>query len=896
MLKILANEIARLRREESGVALMMTLSIVLLLYILCAGVYSIGETVRQKIEIQNAADAAAYSAAVVEADGLNRMALINRAMSWTYIQLTNMQIDYITYKWLELVVKRFDDDREMCEKHNADTDFIEGESIFPFDAIDGLFIQRFRCNRNNKLKEPGTGWFCGVASARYGMDMVHLNRVKGDDAPVPIQEIRNVLDNEKVSKAILDYEALIPEFKKRIVSYNALLHLVNSAMRDSMYNTAMATLYLNLPRKPDSGDIDTNISRDFLAFVDVPYGGDPYQKVAFDDGTEGANIFSPLYNTELDERMFLAMADGEAHDRLVDCFGRSVDDELRCVGLDQWFVRSYTNEIFKTDAKFEMELPNDKYEPTNENSLKSPGICRVYKHANRVHLGGDLGVYRANHRGVENDDLPSCVNTHALCPEQCKSSPDSIALYADYEWSAGRYICKCLHLHRGFFSLKKGWRWYHQCHVHDYDVEFINRCTVPEHASNSLGSHTRDEYGSCWTDRKRLMLYLSDIPGSPLSDIEWLPQWVKMLGLGLSLGMEGLPLDCLGNIIMSGGVGNVLSPLTNAIFEMPNVTNDRDWQMFEGIVRYSNKRKPNGFSRIYGDDKELMKDPNVREAYAGVPALPWILNRSYYNGGGTITVGFARRQRNPWTFLLNAVEDVFSDDKIKEDGIYSAFDPVRNGYIVAFSAARAGHLFHPTPSQSAYGAYEADPGEYEVRYDAVCDDEDPSSMRFVQGPNAGRRFKVDESVPELCSMRVGCVCGDYENSARFARCWNLCETDWDATLLPLRYSHAPLLDEWDSYANSAGRIGAAKWKNAGPDDLDSIPFVDAARRKWTSVVPGSGVEIDGADLLMREPMTTLGRGRESVKTPYSSVEIEKAFRVNGSGVVSPAGLIQERIL
>ena len=51
----------RLRRDESGVAMMLTLAVVLVLYVLCAGVYAIGDTIREKIEMQNACDSAAYS-------------------------------------------------------------------------------------------------------------------------------------------------------------------------------------------------------------------------------------------------------------------------------------------------------------------------------------------------------------------------------------------------------------------------------------------------------------------------------------------------------------------------------------------------------------------------------------------------------------------------------------------------------------------------------------------------------------------------------------------------------------------------------------------------------------------------------------------------------------------
>ena len=138
-----------LMKEESGVALMLTLSVFLLLYVACAGVYAIGETVRQKIELQNACDSAAYSAAVVQADGLSRMAMVNRALSWTYVQLTNLQMDYITYRWMKKARDNFREDRGKCEEYN-------NESVF-LDLACGC---SFEC-RHRYLGE-GKGWFCGV--------------------------------------------------------------------------------------------------------------------------------------------------------------------------------------------------------------------------------------------------------------------------------------------------------------------------------------------------------------------------------------------------------------------------------------------------------------------------------------------------------------------------------------------------------------------------------------------------------------------------------------------------------------------------------------------------------------------------------------------------------------
>ena len=62
-------------------------------------VYAAGETVRQRMELQNAADAAAYSGAAVQADTLSRVVCINQAMSWTYVMMNRRVMDYITDKW-----------------------------------------------------------------------------------------------------------------------------------------------------------------------------------------------------------------------------------------------------------------------------------------------------------------------------------------------------------------------------------------------------------------------------------------------------------------------------------------------------------------------------------------------------------------------------------------------------------------------------------------------------------------------------------------------------------------------------------------------------------------------------------------------------------------------------
>lgn len=112
MIGILIRKLTGLGRDENGAALMVTLALFLLMYLSGAGVFAIGKVVKDRIHLQNACDAAAYSAAVVQADTLSRIATINRAMAWTYVSMTCRQMDYIVYKWLE----------ETCKHHKEDED------------------------------------------------------------------------------------------------------------------------------------------------------------------------------------------------------------------------------------------------------------------------------------------------------------------------------------------------------------------------------------------------------------------------------------------------------------------------------------------------------------------------------------------------------------------------------------------------------------------------------------------------------------------------------------------------------------------------------------------------------------------------------------------------------
>ena len=108
MTGILRQRSRELIGDESGVAFALTVTVAIVIFLFGFSVYAIGETVRERIELQNAADAAAYSGALVQADTISRVAVINKAMAWNYVMMTRRQMDYIVDKWLGKVMEAYD--------------------------------------------------------------------------------------------------------------------------------------------------------------------------------------------------------------------------------------------------------------------------------------------------------------------------------------------------------------------------------------------------------------------------------------------------------------------------------------------------------------------------------------------------------------------------------------------------------------------------------------------------------------------------------------------------------------------------------------------------------------------------------------------------------------------
>ncbi len=481
LMQIAKRETVRLGRDESGVAVMFVLCMFLFLFALCTSVWFFGENVRRKAELQNACDAAAYSASVVQADGLSRMAVVNRAMAWSYIQMTKMQMDYITLRWLELTRERFERDRRNTEKTSSNPfegilkmmgnlagywtlndiwDKIPGHQLAETGIDLGFLVVKGGLNcRHDTHNEPndskGNGSYIGFRGM-FGDGGNHIGCVRlnspprdidGEQLYVPVSSqdatggdmsIEGLLDDLHArygeKGAILKPQILI--LKNSIITCNALLPLINRQMATAIEETAVKTLYENLPRTND-GQVDPKVLRDYHWMVSggvsrppaqYPVGFGATNAVSETTIAAAGSYFSGLRNTEEDEMLFLNMADGlpdifgpNGQVRLVDYFSDPSTTPYKsavAAGLDQWFIRCDPNE----------SAISDQVVVNRDFKTVPSGIVRAYKNANydegssgasllqKGLAGFGSGIHRGNYVSEITDDLRNEVTTKVFNP------------------------------------------------------------------------------------------------------------------------------------------------------------------------------------------------------------------------------------------------------------------------------------------------------------------------------------------------------------------------------------------------------------------------------------------------------------------------------------------------
>ena len=421
VLQYIRNRLAGLRRDD-GFVVMSTLAIFLFIFVLCAFVYAVGETIHQRIRMQNACDAAAYSAAVVQADGLSRMAVVNRAMAWSYVQMTNRQMDYITYRWLKLTCKNFGEDLENAENYNANlvlaVDKELGWWALLEAAVSGVIsvILDLDCSgymggdvEHVKHGEEGHGWWCGLEVEDRTGHIIRLNHPKNEKimsqmATSGIEAITDKLstyDNLKKFLSMFSFldsgnspagwgenlGKLIDYDKNNINNLNNALVRINRQMTVSMKMTAESVLKSMLvdPRK-DAKDA----LKDYYISIHIPEGKNPYHDD--EDAEKSAapeSFFSPLHNTEAEEMLFLNMPSPDyASKTLPDHFPILGPNGL-AAGLDQWFIRGKGLYSDDKDHSYDSSLDGVSFKESPEYHKATmirdegmPGIQRVYKDAN----------------------------------------------------------------------------------------------------------------------------------------------------------------------------------------------------------------------------------------------------------------------------------------------------------------------------------------------------------------------------------------------------------------------------------------------------------------------------------------------------------------------------------
>ena len=799
---------ARLAREESGVALMLTLGAFLFLFVVCCGVYATGETIRQKVELQNAVDAAAYSAAEVQADGLSRIATLNRALSWSYIQLTKMQMDYIAYRWLRLTHKRFREDYKLAH----DEHWCTGSEplLAPFRNV---VVMGVSCSRHTKEPE---GWYAG--SCEDGQNTEHAIRVnyskdrelrynrKGDfkngDLDLYVNGSlvqRNLvgtlmnaydktprLDEPNAAKWGDDLGEKIESLKLVMGGFWIMYTGVNDAMVNEMTNTARRVFMENLPRKLD-GELDGALLDDFYF---ISFGGgsgvpDDYS------GSPGSKYFQGLRNTEEDEIIFLNMADGVPGNRdnvrLRDYFNfdETEDDnglKREANGLDQWFMRCEAAE----------SRENNRVIVNREMAMPGTGIFRGYKNANyhEARTFGAYGLIREVHRGnsIYSEDMQN-VNTgmNGRFRRWFKKLPMIGGILANFDPAQGtggileQYIKEMLgdlaNIEPSCLNRRN---------------RFADQC---EHVNDTYGLLSEYEWGTAW----------------------WLCGWWNFL---ISKGNVHIPVPYY--LMFHGckphGYGGVMDFARGtfpALLKMIMGGHSRkDYRScFTGIGGTTMFRN---HARIYGDDREIYNDN-----YVGIPAQPWILDERFYSGGGTIFAGGARVQRNPFERLLG---------EIAPKNVFSIFSPPgREPHIVAMAAARAGHA--PRTGSGWAGGGDsvnlANPNPqatHELRYDSVLDKKLKPSLHDKVREDLGAAVKENLET----EARLGCVCGNRAaeggttTTQRLRRAWNLSQPDWDGMLMPVRYAFSGLNTEYDSAVEKANPAWAVASPGGGQNDSISM--------------------------------------------------------------------------
>ena len=264
--------------SRRGTALVLPLAVFMVMYVAALGLYVSGMTAIRARELADAADAASYAAAQVQAETLSRIAALDKALAWTHVQLSRRQMDWMVWKWLKHVEEHYRQDME-CAR---------------------LFANPLACPLHNRIK--GAGWdISGIRHNRRGASEIGVERL-------------SALDFRHLEGEIAEDAELIEELDEAIESLAA-------NMPRRMREAVEATLAEVLDGDPSDVSFPGGHALYALSMVD-----DPRMDVS-DDG-----YLYRLSNTEEDESRFMSFVYGDGADP-GELLGRGSS------GTGRWFVR-----------------------------------------------------------------------------------------------------------------------------------------------------------------------------------------------------------------------------------------------------------------------------------------------------------------------------------------------------------------------------------------------------------------------------------------------------------------------------------------------------------------------------------------------------------------------------
>ena len=793
-----------LGKDDSGVALVTTLAVFMFMYLMCMGVYAVSTAVRERVHLQNAADAASYSAAVVQADALSRIATINRAMSWTYADMTKLQMDYIVRRWLEHTCEHYEHDMN----GGTDEKGHKRDSLKDYNKNSFLYHYGIRVPPPNHIFGPcsrhksfGVGYYIGADE--ISPLMVHLNGRDSSKYRLPkgagktkfpqISQGHNELEllvREKLLEADEEYvrkysgqlarhlprlyldvsdiigltSKLFSKYDLSPSTYAVLLDNLAQArnldlsMKNESVVSAMMKTQINLDKLTIA---KMNVCERYLA-LDLP---ERIEKCVQD--VVDAHLGNTIFTIDRGQIQYMVKQSKALAEEVVGQLPYSMSLE-RDLG--------YLRDVFNTDADENRFLGfsdhGDIYDTFDtginqwfvrgngdQRTEGAYGIQRCYKHMTKSWIQHDrrhgaeepLADFHATHSPLE----PTCWNTKKL-----EDAEPSCALFSEWMWWSDTWYC-----FRIYIPYPPGYITIHLNFPH-YKEIWPSKPSCPHHSKPGLlGLKSGQLTTPDWSSFFNVGELTSAAKKACIKKRKWRPPKFRSHdytpNLDFGLGALFRKLAAIDNLL---GNYEPIEKYHDGCFIWPDLLSPRD-----SFFKFT------GYARLYADDPHLYNG-----AYIGFKALPLVLDPSYFGEYGAISVGIRRENENVFLRLLGKIS-----------GIFQAFDPDWCGvnektYSYAFASAKAGYKYKNESSSSRM---------YKVHWNPLV------------------------------------------------QTWNLCQSDWDAVFIPVRKSYSDAgADGWRDGSGTMLEIWAS---NADYWRLLKGGTAVSSRSGWDQIRAPSGMDDNG---------------------------------------------------